>query len=76
MSRRKLRWIKKIAVAVGAGTMLSTATCVRDFADTVGTGLSLTGATGVLGGNSQAASNAGAGLDLVADFIRFGSLVR
>jgi hypothetical protein len=71
MTRQKLRWIKKVTVALGTGAVFGSWTCVQNAADTIGTGLSLTGATGVLGGNSQTASTIGAGLDFLADFIRF-----
>lgn len=71
MTRRKLRWIKKAAMTLGAGFVFGSMTCVQNVADTVGTGLSITGATGILGGNSQTVSNIGAGLDFVADLIRF-----
>ncbi len=71
VTRRKLRMIKQAAVALGAGLVFGTFTCVQNVADTVGTGLTITGTTGVLGGNSRAATNIGAGLDFLADVIRF-----
>jgi len=71
MIRRKIRWIKQATLVLGTGLVFGSLTCVQNVADTVGTGLSVTGATGVLGGNSQAASNIGTGLDFLADIIRF-----
>ncbi len=71
MIQRKLRRITRMAAALGAGLVFGALSCVQQGADIVGTGLSVTGATGILGGNSQAASNLGAGLDFVADLIRF-----
>ena len=71
MTRRKLRWIKQATVALGAGFVFGSLTCVQNAADTIGTGLSITGATGLLGGNSQTVSTIGAGLDFLADLIRF-----
>lgn len=71
MTRRKLRLIKSTVASVGAGFVFGSLTCVQNVADTVGTGLTLTGASGVLGGGSQAATAIGAGLDFLADMIRF-----
>jgi hypothetical protein len=77
MSRRTMRGIARIAVVLGAGFVFSSLTCVETTADLVGTGLSLTGATGVLGPDgSRAASNVGTGLDTVADIIQIARLVR
>ncbi len=70
MKRKIVRRIKQTTLALGTGFLFGTLTCVQNVADTVGTGLSVTGATGILGGNSQAAMNIGAGLDLLADLIR------
>ncbi|MBN2559396.1 MAG: hypothetical protein JXQ75_00495 [Phycisphaerae bacterium] len=74
MTRRRFRWIRSTTIALGAGFVFGSLTCVQNVADTVGTGLSITGATGILGGNSQAASNLGAGLDFLADLLRFAPL--
>ncbi len=71
MTRRRLRWIKKVTVTLGAGVVFGSWTCVQNAADTIGTGLSLTGATGFLGGSSPTVSAVGAGLDFIADVIRF-----
>ena len=74
MNQRKLRRITRVAAALGAGLVLGALSCVQQGTDLVGTGLSVTGATGILGANSQAASNIGAGLDLVADLMRIAPL--
>ena len=71
MSRRTMRRIAQLSVALGAGMLFSSVTCVQSAADLVGTGLSITGATGVLGPDiSRAAENAGISLDTVADIIQ------
>ncbi len=74
MNRRTLRWIKRTTVALGTGVVFGSLTCVQNTADAVGTGLSLTGATGILGAGSPAISAIGAGLDFIADLIRFSPL--
>jgi hypothetical protein len=75
MTRRRIRFLKQVSVALGAGLLFGSLTCVRTVADTVGTGLSLGGATGVLGPNSEAASVLGASLDLLADILHFAPAV-
>lgn len=76
MTRRAMRKLsKQFCVALGAGVVFGSATCVQQVADGVGTGLSLTGATGVLGTEgSRAATNLGTGLDLVADLLQLARL--
>jgi hypothetical protein len=77
MSRRTSRRIAQICVALGAGMLFSSVTCVENAADLVGTGLSITGATGILGPDgSRAASNVGTGLDTVADIIQLAKMIR
>ncbi len=71
MSQRMLRGLKSVTVALGAGLLFGSLTCVQNVADVVGTGLSLTAASGVLGNDADAAANLGAGLDFLADLIRF-----
>lgn len=71
MTRRKTRWIKQITVALGAGMIFGTLTCVRTVADTLGTGLAVGGSTGLLGPNSAPATTLGTALDLLADLIRY-----
>lgn len=71
MTRRKARVIKQFCVALGAGLVFSSLTCVQNVADFVGTGLSLTGSAGLLGTDaSQAATKLGVSLDAVADLIQ------
>ncbi|HVP10051.1 MAG TPA: hypothetical protein VMV94_02570 [Phycisphaerae bacterium] len=77
MSRRTMRRIAQISVALGAGMLFSSVTCVENAADLVGTGLSITGATGVLGPTgSQTASNVGTGLDAMADIMELARIAR
>ncbi len=71
MSRRPLRRLKNLTIALTAGCVFGSLSCVQTVADTVGTGLSITGA--LLGANGQSASSFGAGLDFLADVIRFGT---
>ncbi len=75
MNRRATRKIKQVCVALAAGLVFGSATCVQQVADAVGTGLSVTGATGVLGADgSRAAINLGSSLDLVADLMQLSRL--
>jgi len=75
VTRPSKRILKQICVALGAGALFASATCVQQVADVVGTGLSVTGASGVLGADgSRAASNLGTGLDLVADMMQLARL--
>lgn len=75
MTRRSQRKLKQLCIAFGAGTLFASATCVRQVTDVVGTGLSVTGASGVLGADgSQAVTNLGVGLDLVADLMQLARL--
>jgi len=69
MTRRKIRFLKQVSVVLAAGLLFGPLTCVRTVADTVGTGLTLTGVSGILGPNSTSAEALGAGLDLLADVL-------
>ncbi len=71
MTRRRIRWIKRLTAAVAAGWVFGSLSCVQNVADVAGTGLSLTSATGLLGPATQTASSIGAGLDLFSDIVRF-----
>jgi hypothetical protein len=71
MTRRKLLWIKRIALCLGSGVIFGGLSCVTTAADLVGTGLSLTAATGLLGGATQGATAVGSGLDWFADLVKF-----
>ncbi len=71
MSRRRIRRLKNLTIILSAGCLFGSLSCVQTVADTVGTGLSITGT--MLGPNGQAASGVGAGLDLLADILRFGT---
>ncbi len=75
MNRRMVRTVKVVSLWLGAGALLSTATCVRDLTDLVGTGISLSTLTGAYGEGSQAVSTIGAGFDLVSDLMRFARLI-
>lgn len=72
MNQRMFRCFKSVTVALGAGLLFGSLTCVQNVADVVGTGLSLTAATGALGANADAISKVGVGLDFLADLLRFG----
>lgn len=71
MTRRQIRWIKKLTITLGAGVLFGSMTCVRTVADTVGTGLTVGGVSGLLGPNSQTATDIGVALDVLADIIRY-----
>lgn len=71
MTRRRMRWIKQLTAAVAAGWVFGSLSCVQNVADTVGTGLSLTSTSGVLGAGGQAANALDSELDLSADLARF-----
>jgi hypothetical protein len=72
MTRRRLRWIKRMSAAIVAGWVFGSLSCVQNVADTAGTGLSPTEATGVLGTVGPTANATGAGLDVLAEIVRFG----
>ena len=63
MTRRHFRWIKRLTAALAAGWVFGSLSCVSNIADTVGTGLSPTSLTSVLGDVEQTANATGAGLD-------------
>lgn len=71
MAHRKIHWIKALTVTLGAGVIFGTLTCVQTVADTVGTGLTITGTAGLYGNNSDSTVQVGAALDLLADFLRY-----
>jgi hypothetical protein len=77
MGRRSVRTITKVGAALAAGLLFASLTCVENVADFAGTGLTLTGATGLLGTNgSQAATDLGVGLDFAADVMQVAQLRR
>lgn len=61
MNRHKLLWIRKAAMILGAGVLFGGLSCVTTAADLVGTGHTVTAATGVPGGATQGATAASAG---------------
>ena len=71
MTRRRIRWIKRLTAAVAVGWVFGSLSCVQNVADTVGTGLNLTSATGILGPASQSVNAIGAGFDLFSSIARF-----
>jgi hypothetical protein len=72
MTRRRLRWIKRLSAAIVAGWVFDLSPAFRTERIRVGTGLSQTEATGVHGPIGPTANAIGAGLDLFADIARFG----
>ncbi|HKQ46751.1 MAG TPA: hypothetical protein VJZ71_01630 [Phycisphaerae bacterium] len=76
MTRRHLRSIKRLTAALAAGWVFGSLSCVSNVADSVGTGLSVTSATGVLGDLGNAANAKTADLDLFADTVHLTPLGR
>jgi hypothetical protein len=66
-----LRHIQRLSMIMGAGLLFGGLSCVHGVADTVGTGLTLTAASGLLGPATQGVTAIGSGLDLLADLARF-----
>lgn len=71
MYPRRLRWMKQATLVLASGCVFGSLSCVQNLADSIGTGLSLTGLSGLLGAGGAAVNNVGVGLDLLADLIRF-----
>lgn len=71
MSNRTARKLRGLVLVASTGVVCSALTCVMNAADAVGTGLSLTGVSGILGPASPAATSIGSGLDFIADVFRF-----
>lgn len=76
MTRRHFRSIKRLVAALAAGWVFGSLSCVSNLADTVGTGLTLTSATGVLGDVGKADNAIGAGLEQFSDIVQFSPLGR
>ncbi len=76
MTRWKLRWLKTTAVALAAGALFGSLTCVQSAADTIGSGLTFTGTTGVLGLGGPAAIAAGSGIDFLVNLGRLLAMAR
>lgn len=74
--RRIVRALRVAAVVLAAGYAFGPLGCVGTGADIVGTGLTLTGASGLLGPGSQTAAAVGAGLDLFSDVVQFAPALR
>jgi hypothetical protein len=70
MKNKRLTRIKKIALVVTTGMTFSAMSCVTLASDIFGTGLSLTGISGLLGPVGPAATGIGTGLDVLADLLR------
>jgi len=71
MTLRNLMGLRRIALVLGAGVLFGGLSCVTTAADLVGTGLTLTAATGALGNATQGVTAVGSGLDLFADLVKF-----
>ncbi len=73
MSQKRLLRIKKLALVTTLGVAFNALSCVTAATDVFGTGLSLTGISGLLGPVGPAATGLGTGLDVLADLLRFAS---
>ena len=62
--------MKKLMLVVSTGIAFSALGCVTAATDLFGTGLSLTGISGLLGPAGPAATGIGTGLDVLADLLR------
>jgi hypothetical protein len=71
MTLISIRRLKKVALLLGAGVVFGGLSCVTTAADLAGTGLTVTGVTGVLGDASQGATALGAGLSVFADLVKY-----
>lgn len=76
MTRRRLRWMKKCSIALGAGMVFGSLTCVQSAVETIGSGLTFSGTTGVLGLGGPAAIAAGEGLEFLVDLARLITQIR
>ncbi|MCB9853975.1 MAG: hypothetical protein H6819_12815 [Phycisphaerales bacterium] len=70
MNRKQLVRAKKLILVVSTGIAFSALSCVTAASDLFGTGLSLTGISGLLGPVGPAATGLGTGLDALADLLR------
>ena len=70
MNRKRLIRTKKLLLVVSVGVAFSALSCVTAATDVFGTGLSLTGISGLLGPAGPAATGIGTGLDVLADLLR------
>jgi hypothetical protein len=70
MTLKSVRLVKKGALLLAAGILFGGMSCVT-AADLVGTGLVVTGATGILGDATQGVTALGAGLDVFANLVRY-----
>lgn len=73
MKRKPLIRAKKLMLVVSTGIAFSALSCVTAATDIFGTGLSLSGVSGLFGPASPAATGIGTGLDALADLLRFAS---
>lgn len=71
MTLISIRRVRKLALLFGAGMLFGGLSCVTTAADVAGTGLTVTGVTGVLGDASQGATALGAGLSVFADLVKY-----
>lgn len=70
MTRKGVRRLRKSVAALSAGMMFASLTCVQSAVETVGSGLTFGGTSGLLGLGSPAAIAAGTGLDFLVDLTR------
>lgn len=73
MKRKRLIQAKKLVLVVSTGITFGAISCVTAASDLVGTGLSLTGISGLLGPVGPAVTGVGTGLDALADLLRLAS---
>lgn len=71
MTRKRLIRTKKFLLVATTGVAFSALSCVTAATDVFGTGLSLSGISGLFGPVSPAATGIGTGLDALADLLRF-----
>ena len=70
MTRRIVRATKMATVVLGAGMLFGGVSCVADATQAVGTGITLTAASGVLGTSAQPATAVGGTLNLISGLLR------
>ena len=76
MTCRTLRRIRLAMVALTTGTVFASLTCVQTAAETLGSGLTFSGTSGVLGLGGPVAIAAGSGIEFLVDLARLIAITR
>lgn len=70
MTSRRLKRIRTATFALTSGVLFGSLTCVQNAAETIGSGLTFSGTSGVFGLGGPVAIAAGSGIEFLVDLAR------